>query len=227
MKTFILLLLGAVFLGACAATEQARDVERSGFLGDDYALLKPGGEGEALLVYRNPNADWQSYDSIFLNLSYLKGPGDGISREDAQTLLNTFADLIKQELGDSYEFIGEARPDAIVVDIAITDADESEPVLDTVSSIAPFGIAASAGKKLLTGEPSFVGEVSIEGRVTDGLTGELLTAAVDRRVGGKKLDRDTLSKWGDVNVALEFWAKQFDFRLCELRGSPGCQAPEV
>lgn len=45
-------------LGGCAASQQARNVETSGFLGDDYALLHAGEEGEALLVYRNPNANW-------------------------------------------------------------------------------------------------------------------------------------------------------------------------
>ena len=51
-------------LAGCAASQQAREVQESGFLGQDYELLRPGEEGEALLVYRNPEASRTSYDKI-------------------------------------------------------------------------------------------------------------------------------------------------------------------
>jgi hypothetical protein len=52
----------------CAATQEAKSVEKSGFLGD-YSLLKEGerstfqqgAENQALLVYKNPAADWRKY----------------------------------------------------------------------------------------------------------------------------------------------------------------------
>jgi hypothetical protein len=63
----ILILLVVLFIG-CAQTKQARKVETSGFLGD-YSMLAEGKEGEALLIYLNPNAKWASYDKVlFLNL---------------------------------------------------------------------------------------------------------------------------------------------------------------
>ncbi len=222
----ILAAVAAAALGACVETQQARDVETTGFLGDEYALLRPGGENEALLVYRNPNVDWRAYDAIFLELSFLRSPGDGISSEDATTLLDNFAGFIKEEAGDRYLFTTErGKVGSLMVEVAITDADESEPVLDTISTVVPVGLAASTIKTALTGEPAFVGEASIEARISDAATGELLAAAVDRRVGGKSLD-DSTSEWGDVNAALEFWAKQFDFRMCELRQDEGCLPPE-
>jgi len=58
------LLAAATFLTGWAASLQARDVETSGFLGQDYELLRPGQEGEALLVYRYPEACRTSYDKI-------------------------------------------------------------------------------------------------------------------------------------------------------------------
>ncbi|MGH6948275.1 MAG: hypothetical protein ACREDZ_13170, partial [Kiloniellales bacterium] len=56
----IALVAAATLLAGCAASQQARDVKESGFLGDDYALLRPGKEGEALLIYRNPDAPWST-----------------------------------------------------------------------------------------------------------------------------------------------------------------------
>jgi hypothetical protein len=46
-----------VLLGGYAASQQARNVQEWGFLGDDHARLRAGGEGEALLVCRKPDAD--------------------------------------------------------------------------------------------------------------------------------------------------------------------------
>ena len=66
--------IGLFFLilifSACSSTKQARDVEtRSGFLGD-YSSLSKGKEGEALLVYKNPNANFAKYSEI--SLSHVK-----------------------------------------------------------------------------------------------------------------------------------------------------------
>src|SRR5678809_1353602 len=67
----IVLLLGAA---GCAATQEAKSVEKSGFLGD-YSLLKKGerstfkevSEDQALWIYKNPNADWRKYRKVWLD----------------------------------------------------------------------------------------------------------------------------------------------------------------
>ena len=52
-EILIALIATATLLAGCAASQQAREVQQSGFLGQDYDLVRPGEEGEALLVYRN------------------------------------------------------------------------------------------------------------------------------------------------------------------------------
>ncbi|MDH3664341.1 MAG: DUF3313 family protein, partial [Alphaproteobacteria bacterium] len=69
MKTpSIAILAGvALLLTGCAQSQQARNVQTSGFLGSDYAKLREGREGEVLLVFSDPGADWSTYDSIKLD----------------------------------------------------------------------------------------------------------------------------------------------------------------
>jgi hypothetical protein len=62
----LIVLTAATLLAGCAASQQARDIKESGFLGNDYALLRPGEEGEALLRYVDPDAPWSTYDKIKL-----------------------------------------------------------------------------------------------------------------------------------------------------------------
>ena len=67
-------------------------------------------------------------------------------------------------------------------------------MLDVISGIpAPMNALAAGSmlKNVATGKPAFTGEAVIEAKVTDAQTGEVLRAAVDRRVGTKKLDAES------------------------------------
>ena len=81
MMTFrqcMFLIVAAIILAGCGATSQATKLTEetqaqiskkgssTGFLGD-YSMLRKGEDDEALLVYRNPNVDWKSYDKIKLD----------------------------------------------------------------------------------------------------------------------------------------------------------------
>ena len=78
----------------------------------------------------------------------------------------------------------------------------------------------------MTGKPGFVGEASIEAKLTDAETGELLAAGVDRRSGGKRLKKG-FGTWDDVNAIMRFWAKQAAYRLCLLRKDTNCVKPKA
>ena len=217
-------------LASCAATQQARDVETSGFLGADYALLREGEDDEALLVYRNPGADWASYDKVKLDPVTIwaadESAFDDFSAEDQQALADTFYTLIYQELSQDYAMVDELGPGVMQIQVALTEGEASNPTLDTISTVVPMGLALSQTVGLATGEPTFVGNASGEARILDGASGELLAAGVDKRVGGKSIGGEPTDSWGDVRQAMDYWAKQFRYRLCTERGDSGCGAPE-
>lgn len=115
------------------------------------------------------------------------------------------------------------------VSIALIKVEESVPALATVSSIGVPGNVLALGslvKNIATGKPSFVGEAVIEGKVIDSRTGELLGAAVDRRVGGNSLSAGRMSSWGDVEAALRYWAENSRYRFCRARGGKDCEPPK-
>jgi Protein of unknown function (DUF3313) len=230
-RTIMGLIALATLLAGCAPTRQARDVETSGFLGADYDLLREGEEGEALLVYRNPNATWQAYDRIKLDPVTIWTGEDSafedFSEPDRQKLADTFHALLYEALAEDYQMVEELGPGVLHVQAAITDAQTSNPALDTISSVVPQLRLTSEAFGLVTGKPGFVGEASAEAKVVDGATGELLIAAVDHRVGGKALAGSPTDSWDDVREAYKFWAGQFAYRLCTERGGAGCTPPEA
>lgn len=96
-------------VAGCAATQQARDVQTSGFLGSDYDLLREGEEGEALLVYRNPDADWGAYDKVKLDPVTIwageESAFEDFSQLDRQALADSFYSAIHLELATDYQMV--------------------------------------------------------------------------------------------------------------------------
>lgn len=224
---FAIVLIALVALVACGATRQARDVRQSGFLGD-YSALVDGPPGGALKVYKNPDADWKSYDKILLDPITIWMGVDSqmskLSKEDRTTVANRFYSLLHARLAKDYTMVETPQPGALHVAVALTSAEHSYPVLDTVSTLLPIGLGLSTLRAVATGRPSFVGEASVEVKIVDATTGTILTEAIDSRVGTKN-PTAIWSKWEDVDAAFSYWSELLGYRLCQERGATDCVAP--
>ena len=222
----------------CAATQEAKSVEKSGFLGD-YSLLKEGersavaqgAENQALWIYKNPSVDWRKYRKVILDpvtvwMSQKDSQLNEVSVEDRQRLAAVLWSKIDEQLRKDYEMTRHSAPDAIHVQVAITEAGESNAVLDTVTSVIPQTRLLSGMKSLATGVSAFTGSASAELKVTDSTTGEILVEAVDRRGGTKSL-RGVTNSWNDVEEAYRFWAEKMRYRLCQWRSGINCVEPKA
>ncbi|MEE9531995.1 MAG: DUF3313 domain-containing protein [Syntrophobacteria bacterium] len=227
----VVLLSALALLVGCATgqSKQARRVEKSGFLGD-YSMLRPGGEGEALLFYENPEANWPAYNKIFLAPVAYHGGRDtypkGFTRADLQELVNRFYYILYNDLAEDYQMVGEAAPHTLRIQVALTRVGESSQTADSISAVVPF--IANPIRNLgasLSGETILVGQASIEVKITDELTGKLLYAAVDRRVGQRTMS-GTTSRTADVEEIMWYYGGLARYRLCTLRGGEKCISPE-
>ncbi len=230
-------LLRVIFLSALALligcttsqSKQAPRVEKSGFLGD-YSMLRSGGKGKALLYYENPEANWPAYNKIFLAPVAYHGGRDtypkGFTRADLQELVNRFYYILYNDLAQDYQMVGEAVPHTLRIQVALTRVGESSQTADSISAVVPF--IANPIRNLgasLSGETILVGQASIEVKITDELTGKLLYAAVDRRVGQRTMS-STTSRTADVEEIMWYWGDLARYRLCMLRGGEKCIKPE-
>ena len=119
----------------------------------------------------------------------------------------------------------QAGPDVVRIQVAITEAGESNAVLDSVTSVIPQTRMLSGMKSLATGVSAFTGSASAELKVTDSATGAILAEAVDRRGGTKRL-RGSTNSWNDVEEAYRFWAEKMRYRMCQWRGGVNCVEPK-
>jgi hypothetical protein len=218
---YIYALIAALcLLGACV-TKKARKTQTAGFLGD-YSQLKEGDKEEAQLVYTNPDADIQSYTSILMDPIRIYASKENnmmnVSSKQQRTILNYADAAVREKLAQDYTFVQEPGPGVMRLRIALTEAEGSRVVLDTVSTILPIGLALSGIQTLATGSGSFVGSAGAEMDLQDSLTGERLMAGVDRRMGGKITGKfDKFDQWNAVKNSIDYWAERMQMRLAEQR----------
>jgi hypothetical protein len=224
---FVMVVAAALQLGGCAVgSTQARSVDTKNSPLVNPEILVKGTDDQALYRYVNPKANIKQYSRIMIDpvLVIKDGQLDKEAMENYQKLANNAFVYLKQELEKSYQVVTSAEPGTMRLQMAIVDADSASPVSNTLSTLLPVGMAVSLVKYSATGKQSGVGEITAQMKITDALTGELLGASLDRRVGGKEL-RNLWSDWRNADDALQYWAKRVSFALCDLRGGANCVKP--
>ena len=222
-----LLTLGLVASG-CATTQQVAISDKTycPFLGNDVCtkLVATGTPGRfssndpatslADLRYINPNAQWTQYKKILLQPVTFWGEDDAkLSAKDQLYLTNYFYQALEQKLSTKFQLVSEPGPGVLRLQVALEDATTATPVLRTISMLVPQARALATLKLAATGTYPFVGSAQAAAKLTDSETGQLLMAAVDRRVGGGAVR--TAAQWqlGDAESAINTWAQVFTERV--------------
>jgi Protein of unknown function (DUF3313) len=191
----------------------------SGFFGDSYSLLQTGKQGQAAMVYVNPNAQWKQYDKILLEpVEFWDSPDTTVSPADQHMLTAYFYNQLKTDLEKDFTIVDQGGAGVLVLQVALTNATTATPGLRSVSVVIPQARILNGLQSLATGSYAFVGSAEGEMKVTDALTGQLLAAAIDKREGGIALSAAAQWQWGDAENAMNYWAHKISARLLELQG---------
>ena len=189
----------------------------TGFLGNDYSLMTPpaaGSDQEAMLRYINPNASWGSYNKIMIApVTYWAADDSKVSAADQQALCNYMYTVLVADLGKTFVIVDQPGPGVLKVSAALTDATSAVPVLRSVSVVVPQARALSVIKMAATGTYAFVGSAQGAIKFNDSISGQLLAAAVDKRVGGASIKNVDVWQWGDADNAMNYWGNLIDQRL--------------
>jgi hypothetical protein len=192
----------------------------SGFLGSDYALLKPPAEGseqKALLAYTNTNANFTSYNALIIDpVTYWADSDSSLSADQQQILCNYFYGKLTETFGKNFTIVTEPGPGVARLSVALTDANSATPVLRTIAVVVPQARVLSLIKQGLTGTYSFVGSATGEAKLTDSVSGQLLAAWSDERFGSGAVKNAGVWQWGDAEHAMDYWAEGLDQRLATL-----------
>ncbi|MGR8941771.1 MAG: DUF3313 domain-containing protein, partial [Gammaproteobacteria bacterium] len=132
---------------------------------------------------------------------------------DQQTLVNYFSQQLRAQLGKKFTIAEQPGPGVMKITVAMTDAETATPVLRSISMFVPQAHMLSNLKYLATGTFPFVGGAQGEAKITDSVSGELLTAAADKRIGGGNAITGFQWQWGDAENAVDKWCEMLSQRL--------------
>jgi len=225
---FAALVAGGVIGCAKTVSEQSSVVSNvqsgaapaaSGFFGSDLSLLQPGQEGQAAMIYINPDVQWTQYSKVMIEpVQFWDDPDTKVSPSDQQVLTAYFYNQLKEELEKNFTIVDQGGPGVIDLQVALTNATSATPGLRTVSVLVPQARILTAGASLATGSYAFAGSAEAEMKATDSASGQLLAGAIDKRSGGMSLSSAAQWQWGDAENAMNYWAEKISSRLLELQG---------
>lgn len=227
----VLLVVMAGLLSGCASTGQARNVQLFGFMNDSHAVPQPEHEGRGSERYHHSTVNWTAYTKVLLQPVTIR---EGLlsklrvqERRDLFLLAGSFEDMLHLRLSKDYDMVESPMTRTLLIQVAIMYLEEDSTALGIWTNVGQ-ALQAVATMYALAGKPPFAGEVAAEFTMRDAWTGELLAAGIDRCVGRpNRFDREVANSWSEVKNGLEFWADQYVYRLCVLRGASDCVEPQI
>ena len=217
VKMAVVLGLGTLLLSACTAVQKApinQAENHRGLIGKYCDKLTPGGEGQMGLRYVRPDVNWTQYNKIIIApVTYWGSEEAKISQSDRQTLVNYFQQSLKDNLGKKFQVVEEPGPGVMTLTVALTDADSATPLLRSISMIVPQARLLSSVTYLASGSFPFVGGAQVEAKLEDSVSGQVLAAIVDKRLGAGSASAGFQWRWGDVQSAMDFWSETAATRL--------------
>jgi hypothetical protein len=212
-------------LTSCAHTVEGRHVEMTEFLGD-YSQLRQAGENDALLSYWKKGVNWSGYKKIILVPVIVNKPKDSelskMTHVDGYRLKELLDLRMQEALKKDFMLVNKPANDTLLMQFAITDAKASFLLFETFSSFYPSERVLSAFKNWVSESDRFIDKVSIEGKVFDSTTGELLMVSADNPIDGNILD-DPSNNLDEIGQSYTAWAVQLSRQLCLQQRRIGCQ----
>lgn len=207
-----------------SATQAARDVATAAAptsSTDALQLVEKDRRGE---IYANPNVDWSVYTEIQLEpatVAFRRNWQRDQNRYDPFKISTKDVERIKTSLS---ELFGEVFTRELTEDNGYTMASESGPTVLTIQpAIVDLDINAPDTNSYPGRVKSFTdtaGEMTLQLRLYDSVTGELLATASDRRQSpyrGYPQWTTSVSNRADAQRMLAQWAKALRERLDQAR----------
>ncbi|MEN6466849.1 MAG: DUF3313 domain-containing protein [Syntrophaceae bacterium] len=230
IKLFLVVILGLA-VAACATGKQAATtsgtqagtqaaapqpalpaLEEGGaknFLGNYYDLMGPGPKGGVKKRWIKQDANFLKYKKVMLDsvVFYLAKNSDyqGIDPVAMKDLADKFNKITIDAIRDKYPVVSEPGPDVVRFRVAITNLEQSRPVLSGLTTVIPIGLGISILKRGVAGSWSGSGATGMAFMALDSTTNEVVAVAEDYQSAGFT---ERFSKWGSAEEAFKFWAER-------------------
>lgn len=183
-----------ILLSGCATTPP-----QSGFL-KDYSILKQDPDDKSLLWWEKEGINRHQYKKLMIDpvVIYLhpEAKNRQIEPDVMKELADYFRNTVIEEVQGSFPVVEKPGRDVLRIRAAITDLIPANPVINAAAIVG-------------VGLPIDMGGAAMEAEFLDSMTGELLGAVVDKKLGMPVHPVDYVAgftTWGHAKSALDAWA---------------------
>jgi len=221
-KTFVFIALAALVLPlfACATRDvppppdsiTKEEAAASRFLGADYVKMAPVPNAPGMLAWRKPGVNPKQYTRMLLSTTVLWREQalvkeSGVALEELADTALYFDVVLKRALAAvNFPIATAPGPHTLRIEAAITSVKASQPTMNTITSVTPFGILMTLGRKASGSADPTVGACTVEMRFSDAETGETLAIYADHK-DGDKYDSANFRELGQAEKAMDEWAE--------------------
>src|SRR5262249_15657852 len=127
---------------------------------------------------------------------------------DQERLTALFQQSLMDALATKYQVVDRPGPGTMQLQVVILDIEAATPGVRSVSMAIPHARLLGTGYYAVSGKYPFVGggQAAFKGR--EAVTGRVLGAGVDRRVGGGSVQTAAHWQWGDAENVIKAWSQQ-------------------
>ena len=195
----------------CSTTQRVTVRDAPGicaFLGEVCHELQPGAPGGSGLGLVNPKSNPTQYTKVIVEVIGFFGTDvSKVSPADQERLTALFQQSLTDALATKYQVVDHPAPGTMQLQAVILDAEAATPGLRSVSMAIPQARLLGTGYYAVSGKYPFVGGGQAAVKATDAVTGQVLGAGVDRRVGGGSIQTAAQWQWGDAENVIKAWSQ--------------------
>lgn len=216
----------ALLLAGCSLNQQALDKAIKESLLVNPAMLEKGTGNQPLYRYNDPKVDIRNYRKILIDPVIISRHAslNAKDSENYQKLVNNAYVFLTDELQKVYTLVQKPEPGTLRFQLSFITSGSFMPVRTLLSTVMPAGKEINLAMYDAAGTPVAIGNLTAELKITDAMSGELLGAVMDKRIGSIYY-QNAWDSWLTADDGLKFWAKRAAFVLCEKRGDTACVKP--
>ncbi len=202
--------------------------QQSGFLGDNYAKLRPDPGNADWLIYFKDSESLRKSDAFFVEKVKVFLVPEAQQRDISQADLDKLADYFTKAMRDAlvaghYTLADQPGPGVMTLRFAIINVEpnggKTNMVMSGSEAVAAHVAVPVPGASELVPRLK-VGRVSIEGEMVDSQSGQVEMAFMTSKSGRRFFSGlKAFQKWGDIDAAFRGWARNFRQRLDKARAS--------
>lgn len=205
MKKFFVLLMGLMFLVACASTPKYQGV----FVPKEYVSRFEPGQEKNSLRWVKPGVDFTKYNKCMVDyVIFALAPDSeykGIDADEMKKLADAASLALVNALNPKHPVVSDPGPGVSRIRFAITDLKQSRPAVSAITTVIPVGLAISLVKKGAADEWTGGGLTKAEVMIHDSMTNEVIAAGYADYSAGFT---ERFTKWGSVEEAFKHWGER-------------------